>query len=307
MWKRLFSVFLLCGMSLAGWAQELNCKVTILHDKITGVDAQVFNNMQKALTEFMNGHKWSKDDFATAEKIDCSILLNLTGNNVGGDIDAYSATLSIQATRPVYNSGYTTNLINFVDKDITFHYSQFSVLNFDDNSISGTDPLSSNLTALMAYYAYLMLALDYDSFSPEGGTQFLKKAQNVVSNGPDGKGISGWKSIENTHNRYWIVDEMLNPRFSDMRSYWYTIHREGLDSMSAKPTESRTRILTNLKKVYNVNRDNPSSILVQFFFNAKGDELLHLLGQAPKAERGQYITLLTALDVPNAAKYNSLR
>lgn len=226
---------------------------------------------------------------------------------MGGVLEVYTATLSIQATRPVYNSGYTTNLINFVDKDITFNYSPFSILNFDDNAVSGTDPLASNLTAVIAYYAYLTLALDYDSFAPEGGTQFLKKAQNIVTNAPDGKGITGWKSVENTHNRYWIVDELLNPRFNDIRSFWYSMHREGLDSMSMKPTESRTRILNNIKKIYNVNKDNPSSILVQFFFNAKGDEMVHLLGQAPKAERNQYITLLTALDVPNAEKYNSLR
>ena len=305
--RLLFNTCLLCSITIAGWAQEFNTKVVVLHDKITGVDGQVFVNMQKALNEFMNSHKWTRDDFAPAEKIDCNILLNLTSNNLGGDVDAYGATISIQATRPVYNASYTSTLINYVDKDISFHFSQFSPLNFDDNLVSGTDPLTSNLTAVMAYYSYLILALDYDSFAPEGGTPYLKKAQNVVMNAPDGHGIQGWKSVENTHNRYWIVDELLNTRFSDVRSYWYTIHRESLDSMSMKPVESRNRILTNIKKIYNVNRENPSSVLVQFFFNAKGDELLHLLAQAPKAERGQYITMLTALDVPNAAKYNSLR
>jgi len=305
--KLLLSLCLVGAISTTGWAQEFNAKVVVLHDKITGVDGQVFVNMQKALNELMNSHKWTRDDFATAEKIDCNILLNLTSNNLGGDVDAYGATISIQATRPVFNASYTSTLINYVDKDVSFHFSQFSPLNFDDNQVSGTDPLSSNLTAVMAYYAYLILALDYDSFAPDGGTPYLKKAQNVVTNAPDGHGIQGWKSVENTHNRYWIVDELLNTRFSDVRSYWYTIHREGLDSMSIKPAESRNRILSNIKKIYNVNKENPSSVLVQFFFNAKGDELLHLLAQAPKSERGQYITMLTALDVPNAAKYNSLR
>ena len=305
--KLLLSVGLICGICTAGWAQEFNCKVVVLHDKITGVDGQVFNNMQKALNEFMNTHKWTKDEFAPSEKIDCNILVNLTSNNPAGDVDLYGATISIQATRPVYNASYTSTLVNYVDKDVSFRFSQFAPLNFDDNQVSGTDPLASNLTAIMAYYAYLILALDYDSFAPDGGTQYLKKAQSVVTNAPDGKGIQGWKAVENTHNRYWIVDELLNTRFSDVRSYWYTLHREGLDSMSVKPLESRNRILANIKKLYNVNRENPSSVLLQFFFNAKGDELLHLLSQAPKSERGQYITLLTALDVPNAAKYNSLR
>ena len=307
MLKRLLSIILLCAGVHTGWAQEFNCKITLMHDKITGVDPSVFNNMQKSLNEFMNSHKWTNDDFAPSEKIDCNILINLTSNNLNGDVDAYGATISIQATRPVYNSTYTSTLINYVDKDVAFHFNQFNQLNFDDNQVSGTDPMTANLTAIIAYYAYLTLALDYDSFSPEGGTPFLKKALNIVNNAPEGKAITGWKAVESTHNRYWITDQLLNSRFGDVRSFWYTMHREGLDSMYAKPTESRTRILVNLKKLYNVNKENPSSILIQFIFNAKGEEFLHLLAQAPRQERPEYITLLTAMDVPNAAKYNNLK
>lgn len=292
---------------MAGWAQELNCKVTVMHDKITGVDQKVFTDMQKAITEFMNQHKWTNDEFGTSEKIDCSIFITLTGNKLNGDPDAYSATISIQASRPVYNSSYTTSLINYVDKDFAFKFTQFNPMHFDDNQVSGTDPLIANLTAVLAYYSYIILALDYDSFAPEGGTQYLKKAQNVVNNSPDGKGVTGWKAMENNRNRYWIVDQMLNNRFEEVRKFWYTMHREGLDSMSIKPIESRSRILVNIRKLYNVNKENPSSILIQFLFNAKSDELLHMLAQSPKQERYQYITLLSAIDVPNAAKYNALR
>jgi Domain of unknown function (DUF4835) len=308
MLRRLFDTLLLClALCLSAGAQELNCKVTLRHDKITGVDQQVFTNMQNSITELINAHKWTNDEYAVAERIDCSIFINLIGNNVNGDPDAYTATLSIQATRPVYNSSYTTKIIDFVDKDVTFHYSQFSPLHFDDNQITGTDPLSSNLSAIIGYYCYLVLGLDYDSFSPEGGTPFLKKAQNIVNNAPDGKGINGWKSVENTRNRYWIVDELLNNRYNDVRSFWYTMHREGLDSMSVKPNEARERILTSVRKLYNVNRDNPSSILLQFVFDAKADEFQHLLAGVPKNERGQYATMLSSLDVPNAAKYNALK
>ncbi len=307
MFKRLPGIVCLLACCITGWAQEFNCKVALRHDKITGVDNQVFVTMEKAISDLINTRKWTTDEFTSAEKIDCNILLNLTGNNLNGDPDSYSATLSIQATRPVYNSGYNTNLVNFVDKDVAFHFSQFSPINFDDNNITGTNAMASNLTAVLGYYLYLVLALDYDSFAPNGGTNFLKKAQNVVTNAPDGKGIAGWKAMESQRNRYWIVDQLLNTRFGDVRNYWYTMHREGLDSMSMKPNESRSRILVNLKKLYNVNRENPSSILIQFIFNAKSDEFLHLLAQAPKQERAQYITLLTAMDVPNSAKYNSYR
>ncbi len=288
-------------------AQELNCKVTVRSDKIQGMDQKVFADMQKAVAEFLNQHKWTNDEFSTTEKIDCNFFINLTGNKVGGDVDAYTATISIQATRPVYNTSYSTSLVNFVDKDFAFKFTQYNPMHFDDNQVSGTDPLSSNLTAVLAYYCYIILALDYDSFAPEGGTNLLKRAQNVVSNAPEGKGISGWKAMENTRNRYWIVDQLLNNRFSDVRKFWYTMHRESLDSMSMKPNEARTRILVNVRKLYNVNKENPSSILMQFIFNAKSDEFLRLLGQTPKQERGGYITLLSSLDVPNIAKYNALK
>lgn len=298
---------LLCLCTATGYAQELNCKVTVMHDKIQGVEPKVFVDMEKAIRDFMIQHKWSTDEFGPTEKIDCAIFITLTGNKINGDPSAFGATISIQASRPVFNSSYTTSLINFVDKDLVFKFNQFSPVNFDDNQVAGSDALTANLTAVLAYYSYMIMALDYDSFAPEGGTQFLKKAQNVVNNAPDGKGITGWKAMENNRNRYWLVDQMLNNRFGDIRKFWYTMHREGLDSMSIKPVESRTRILVNLKKLFNVNRENPSSIYIQFLFNAKSNEMISLVGQAPKQERAQYITLLTAMDVPNSAKYNALR
>ena len=307
MLKKFLSFCFIMLLAIAGRGQEFNCRVSIMHDKITGVDAQVFSNMQKAITEFMNSHKWGTDEFETNEKIDCNILINLTANNINADVESYTANMSIQATRPVYNTTYTSKLIDYQDKDIAFKFSPYNPMHFDDNSVTSTDAMSSNLTAILAYYAYIILALDYDSYAPNGGTNYLKKAQAVVNNAPDGKGISGWKPVESTRNRYWIIDQMLNTRFGDVRKFWYTMHREGLDSMYAKPNESRTRILANIKKLYDVNRENPSSAYLQFFFNAKSEELIHLLSATPKNERPQYITLLNSMDVPNSAKYNALR
>ena len=305
--KKIISALFLCLSTAVSIAQEFNCKLTILHEKITGVDAQVFTAMQKSLTEFMNTHKWTNEEFSVSEKIECNILINLTGNNLGGDPDTYIATMNIQASRPVYNSGYSTTLVNYIDKDIQFKYTQFNAINFDENQITGTDILSSNLTALLAYYSYLILGLDNDSFAPDGGTSYFKKAQNIVSNAPESKTISGWKAVESTHNRYWLADQLLSTRFQDVRNFWYSMHREGLDSMYTKPNEARTRILTGVKKIYNVNKENPSSILIQFLFNAKTEEFLHLVASAPKTERAQYISLFTALDVANATKYNNLK
>ncbi len=308
MLRKLFNIF--CCLLFAGavHAQELNCKVTVSHDKITGVDNEVFLALTRGITDFMNSHKWTTDEFAANEKIDCNVFINLTGNKAGGDPDGYTATLSIQASRPVYGSSYTTTLANYVDKDFVFKFNQFSTLQFDDNRVNGIDAMSSNLTAVLAFYAYIIIALDYDSFSPDGGTNYLKKAQNVVSNAPEqNKTITGWKAVEGSRNRYWLADQLLNMRFHDVRSFWYTMHREGLDSMYTKPLDSRMRILTGLKKLYTVNRENPSSMLLQFLFAAKSDEFIQLLSQTPKAERGQFLTLLNAMDVPNATRYNNLK
>lgn len=308
MLNKVFKILLLLILpGLPTLAQEFNCKVMVNHDKITGVDNEVFNAMQRSLIEFMNSRKWSNDEYAQNERIDCNIFLTLTANKVGGDQDAYSATLSIQASRPVYNTGYITAIANYVDRDLTFKFNQFTTLQFDDNRVTGNEPLISNLSAVFAYYAYLILALDYDSFSPDGGTAFLKKAQNVVNNAPEQKSISGWKPVDGTRNRYWLVDQLLNSRFHDVRTFWYSMHREGLDSMYTKPNNSRDRILTGLKRLYTVNRENPSSMLMSFIFATKSEEFIHLLAQVPKNERNQYIVLLNALDVPNAAKYNALK
>lgn len=307
MLKKLLSLILLIVSGVAVQAQELNCKVTILHEKILNTDPQVFKDMTKAVTDFMNTRKWTSDEFQTAEKIDCNILFNLTGK-ISGDDNGYQGTLSIQASRPVYNSSYNSTTVNYVDKDIVFHFTQYGALQFDDRNISGTDALASNLTAVLAYYSYIIIGLDYDSFSPNGGTDYLKKAQNIVNNAPEaGNSIPGWKAVDGTRNRYWIIDQLLSPRFQDMRSYWYTLHREGLDNMYNKPDTAKMKILNGLPKLSEVNKENPNSILLQFFFNAKADEIIKILTQLPKPDRAQYIPILMAMDVPDAAKYNSLK
>lgn len=313
MLKKLFNILsiLLCTASLH--AQEFNCKVTVTraetqNKKITGVDPQLFTNMQRAVSDFVNTRRWTTDEFATAEKIDCNIFITINGNNINGDPNIFSGTLSVQAARPVYNSSYNSTIVNYVDRDFTFKFTEFNPLNFDDNRIVGTDAHSSNLTAIVAYYIYMVLGMDYDSFSPLGGTTYFKRAQNIVNNAPDGKGISGWLVKEgNNQNRYWLVDQFLNARFQEARNYWYMMHREGLDSMSAKPIEARTRILTNVKKLYQINRENPSSALLRFMFSAKGEEMLRMVEAAPKSERQQYISMLAIIDVPNSGKYNALK
>ncbi|MBS1776346.1 MAG: DUF4835 family protein [Bacteroidetes bacterium] len=304
--NKLLSITVLILLSFTATAQELNCKVKVMSVAIKNVDKQVFSTMEKSISDFMNTRKWTTDDYSSNEKIDVNLMLNLTSKTADDDI--YSATLTIQSSRPVYNTGYTSPLINFVDKDVVFRYSQFNTMQFDDNRVVSNDPMSSNLTAILAYYAYLAIGLDYDSFSPLGGSVYYKRAQNIVNNAPEeGKSIPGWKAVEGNKNRYWIIDQILSPRFEEVRNYLYVMHREGFDKMSSKPEEARQKILSGIQKLSQVNKENPSSILIQFFFNAKSDELAKIVGQLPKEQRLPYINMLSAMDVPNMARYQALK
>jgi hypothetical protein len=304
MLKKLFSILLIAFAATAN-AQELNTKVRVMHDKINNVDDQVFLTMERSIGEFMNTRKWTTDDFGISEKIDVNILINLTAKAAEDDI--YNATISIQSSRPVFNSSYTSPLVNYVDKEVVFKYSQFTPLQFDDNRVVGNDAMASNLTAVLGYYAYLLIGLDYESFAPNGGDPYFKKVQNIVNNAPEqGKSIPGWKAVEGNRNRYWIIDQIMSPRFSEVRTFWYTMHRQGLDNMYNKPEESRLKILSGIPRLSQVQKENPGAILLQFFFNAKSDEMVRILSQVPKEQRMQYIPLLSQMDVANSAKYQGL-
>src|SRR5690606_34330085 len=173
---------LLITLNIPAQAQELNAQVKVLSTAIANTDKQIFTTMEKSITDFFNTRKWTKDEFATNEKININILINLISKKEG---DVYTGTLNIQASRPVYNTSYTSPTINFLDKDLVFRYTQFTPMQFNENRITGSDAGASNLTAVLAYYAYLVIGLDYESFSKEGGTEYFKKAQYIVNNAPE--------------------------------------------------------------------------------------------------------------------------
>lgn len=309
MLKRLFNILLLLAAGTGAIAQELNCTVKVMADGIQGQgqDKEVFRNMQLAITEFMNSRKWTDDQYSPAEKISCNILINVT-QTLPGVQNGFAANITIQSSRPVYNSSYMSQLVKHVDKDVQFSYNQFSPLEFNDNRVTGNNVYVSNLPAILAYYAYLIIGLDYESFSPKGGEIYFKKAQNIVNNAPEqGKTITGWKAVEGNHNRYWLTDQILNPRFQAFRSLWYSIHRNGLDNMYKQPAESQMVILSSINTLSQLQKENSGAILLQFFFNAKSDEFASVVAQQPEANKGLYITQLTQIDVPNTQKYNSLK
>lgn len=303
---RKFFFFLLLLAAVRLPAQELNCKVDVSYDRIQNVDPKVFQALKKSLNEFVNNRKWTNDNYKASEKIDCSFLLNLTERNPSENI--YKGTLNIQASRPVFSSGYNTPIVNFIDREVVFRFDESQTMQYDDNRISGSDPMVSNLTAIFAYYAYVILGLDYDSFAPKGGDEYFKRALNIINNAPEeGKSIRGWKAAEGNRNRYWLIDQILSPRFDAFRPYWYNYHRLGLDMLSQKPEEGRKVILAGIPTLTKINNDNPTSILFQFFFNAKSNEYVNILQQTPKEERKDYVDQLSKMDVPNTPKYRGVK
>lgn len=304
--RKLICFLIIVLVAGKGFAQDLNCKIDINSDRIQNVDPKVFQQLKRSLTEFLNNRKWTTDNFKVNEKIDCSFLLTLTEKSSGDN--TYKATLNIQSSRPVFNSGYNTPLVNFVDRDIYFRFDESQTLQYDDNRVSGSDAASSNLTAIFAYYVYIIIGFDYDSFAPKGGSEFFKKALNIVNNAPEeGKAIKGWKAAENNRNRYWLIDQILNPRFDAFRPFYYNYHRKGLDMMSSKPDEARKVILDGIPVLTKINNENPTSILFQFFFNAKSNEFVNTLMQTPTADRKDYIDQLSKMDVPNTSRYRAIK
>jgi len=301
--RKLFYFFVLL-FALTGTlsAQELQAKVTIMADKVgPQTDKKIFGTLQTALNTFMNNRKWTKENFQPNEKIVCNFLLNITQSF---DNNLFQASLTVQAARPVYNSTYESPLINFIDENVMFRYIEFQPIEFNENRVAGNnDPIASNLTAILAYYAYLIIALDFDSFSLRGGDPYFQKVQNIVNNAPDARDVSGWKAFDGQRNRYWLMDNLTNSRYTLVHDAMYSYYRLGLDNMYENETEGRNAVLNTLNLFTNVNTDNPNTMIVPFFFQGKSTELIKIFKKSAPDERSRALELLTRLDITNSNNY----
>lgn len=302
--NKLFLFFLICFFSFSAGsvkAQELRARVSVLSNRVGGnVDKNTFKTLETALNNFVNSRKWSNDNFSVNEKIDCSFLLNLEST---GDANVYKASLTIQSARPVFNSSYLSPVINYQDNDVTFKYIEFQQLDFNESRVSGTDAVASNLTAVFAYWINMILGFDYDSFSLKGGNTYFQKAQNIVSNAPEDRGISGWKAFDGTRNRYWLVENLLNSRYSIFHDAIYDYYRLGMDNLYDHEVNARTQILNVLSMLNTFNAENPNTMILQFFFQAKSQELISIFIKANPADKSKALDYLVRLDVSSAAKY----
>ncbi len=224
---RIKFLLLLLVVSSTSIGQELNARVTVVTTRVSNnVNRNTFLTLQTALNNFLNNRKWTSETYAPNERIDCNFLINLESTS---ETNVYKGSLTIQAARPVFNTNYLSPIINYKDDDFTFKYIEFQQLDFNENRVTGTDALVSNLTAVFAYYAYLIIGFDSDSFSPKGGEMYFQKAQNIVNNAPDGRNISGWKAFDGIRNRYWLVENMSNSRFAIMHDIYYNYYRLVMD------------------------------------------------------------------------------
>ncbi|HEY2726122.1 MAG TPA: DUF4835 family protein [Parafilimonas sp.] len=282
-------------------AQELQAKVTVFAQQVGGnVDKTVFTTLQNQLTTFLNNRKWTSDVYQAQEKIHCSFILTL--NSVDAD-NVYQATLAVQAARPVYDASYQTALINYQDGDIQFKYVQFQQLDFNENRIQGTDALSANLTAIFAYYVYMILGFDYDSFSPKGGDVYFQKAENIINNAPEAKGINGWKAFDGVRNRYWLAENMTNAKYNDVHDIIYSYYREGLDKMYSDNETARSNILDALSSLKDFNQQNPNTMIAQFLVQGKSQEYIGIFKNGDPQSRVQASQILATIDVSNASLY----
>lgn len=290
-----FILFLSFALSYGIYAQELKCNFQINSDKIQGSNKSVFNTLQKDANEFLNNRRWTTLEYAEDERIECSI--NMIINSV--EEDNYSTEIVVQSRRPIFNSSYTTTLLNFRDKDLKFTYREFETLEFNP------DNLTTNLTAVLAYYAYLIIGYDMDSFARLGGTAQFQAAENIVSMAQSSD-WTGWKAFENDHNRYALISNIMDATFKKLREYYYEYHRLGLDEMSANATNGRARIAAGLPMLREVYRARPTTVIISTFLNAKSDELINIFKQGTTEEKKLAVDILSHVNPTQTSRYESI-
>jgi len=291
--RAFFTVFFSFFISIVA-GQELNCKVSINTTRVQSTDLNIFKDMEQNITQFMNSRKWTNDNFKNYERINCRILLNIQMVSIG----SYKAEAQITSTRPIFNSTYESVVLNFSDREWSFEYLESQQIQYTDNNYL------NNLSSLLAYYAYIIIGMDYDSFSELGGEQYFQKAFQVVniaqqSNRP------GWETIGSLRNRYAFVSNIINPQMVELRKNTYKYHRLALDNYQKKPDDSRQIMLEVLKNVKSAYLINPTSILVIAFFDAKSSELVSIFSEGDLGVRRQVFDILQVVD-PKRTNYQAI-
>lgn len=298
--KKISIVFLVFIISLtAASAQELKCRVIINDAQVQTTERQVFKDLQLAITQFMNNRRWTNLAFKPEERINCIIQITIKPTD---QLGSYSALTKVQSSRPIYGTSYESILLNYVDKSFNFEYVQSQPLEFSENSVT------SNLTAMLSFYAYIIIGLDQDSFGKLGGTPHYNKAQNIMNMASQQfTNVPGWKAFEaDNQSRYWLIENLLSPPLIPIREGLYTYHRLAMDTFEKDADGSRKKIIEVLNKIKTANQQKSRSVLFTIFFDAKKDELVKIFSKGDMQVLTQAKNLLVELDPVNKSKYDNI-
>lgn len=295
--RTLIIYIFLIFLSFTAFGQDLDARVEVLAPKIQTTNKRIFTELQTAMKDFLNGRKWCQDPILPAERFQCSFVLNVTswdGNS------SFSGQLQVQSSRPVFNSSYTSTLFLINDKDIDFTYSLGQTIDYSDQNFQ------SNLSSIMAFYAYILVGMDYDTFSRFGGTPYFELAQNVVNLAQPANN-KGWKAFDGNINRYWLAENLNNKAYDPLRSFMYDYHRNGLDIMAENTGKGVKAIATLLPALTAIDLTRLGATLPVVIFAAKSDELVSIFSKADPQTRLQAMNTLNRVDPANTNKYNALQ
>lgn len=281
------------------FSQELRCNISVSASKITNSNREIFQSMQMDLYDFVNNKKWTNHTYSTNEKIECSMNIQLN-RQIGSD--EYEGSISVQSTRTAYGSSYKTTILNIRDENFRFGYKEFQTIEFAEQGNK------DNLTSVLAYYVYIILGFDYDSYAPNGGTEYFEKARQIVSESQNFAGAkNGWRAFESDYNRYWLVENILNKAYQPYRDCIYQYHRKGLDAMAESVEGGRAEIAESLKNIQKVFRSRSKLYITQMFFDSKSNELVSIFSESPSDEQNRVIQILKECDPTNATKYENIK
>ncbi|MFA5245576.1 MAG: DUF4835 family protein [Pedobacter sp.] len=278
-------------------AQDLNARVQILAPQISNSNKRILDILSNTIKDFLNGRRWSTDALQPQERIDCNFVITITDWDGSSN---FKAEAQIQSNRPVYNSTYSSTLLNITDRDFGFTFSEGQALDFSEQTYI------TNLSSLLAFYAYIITGMDYDTFSRFGGTPYFQKAQTVLNNAQTSPN-TGWKAIENLRNRFWLVENLTNKSYNPIRETLYTYHREGLDVMAENQSKGRKAVLSVLPQLQKIDKQKQGSVLYQVFFTAKSNEIVSILSAADPQDRIKAFNVLSQVDPANSLKYELLK
>lgn len=289
-------LFVLASLSIT--AQDLNITVSVVTPNITTTDPRIFTDLEQNITEFLNNTRWTDDEFEDYEKIEGSLKITVSEELTS---TAFSGDFFIQSLRPVFNSNYTTQLVNYVDQGVQFEYNERQPIRRSE------DNYFDNLSSILTFYALVMVAMDYDSFSPSGGDKYWQKANNLINSIPEGLKGEKWKNKIGDQNRFWLIENMTNPRVKPFRQAFYEYHRLSLDAMTIDPDKSKAIMTSAITAIGQVEKELPNNMVVQMFTDSKHQEIIEIYKDATRGEQEKINSIMISIDPSRADEYNDIR